>query len=319
MKRILCFLLVIFVMASIAVPAFATDTAIYKYGDVIAEDIYTVWDSNVYPYAVISVNDENVAYMTMFKEYKWADEDGVYFYTPSKIYKLNGSFGWEYVNAINEQDYRSSNNLTWVSQNFSHNGTLYYTHVPPIIASCDGSTCPATDVNFDNICDECGMPLAYNLRVTPRTYEFVIKHSDELTLKYTYTETLAGTVMNAVYSDDRVTVSFDNPVNHYQYKLVGDEWEEYASYPNTYGSHAMSLSETATILSSNLIVYDENGDVFFRNPLWMVMGQVVQGEMKNLTAETGGTMKVLTLCGVGLIALLVVLSLFGKRSLISLR
>lgn len=36
-----------------------------------------------------------------------------------------------------------------------------------IIPECDGSTCSAKDMNFDDICDSCGLPLAYNLRVSP--------------------------------------------------------------------------------------------------------------------------------------------------------
>lgn len=181
---------------------------------------------------------------------------------------------------------------------------------------CDGSTCPATDVNFDDVCDDCGLTLAYNLRQTPNSVELVVKHSDSLTLKYVYTETLAGTAFNAVYADDRVTVTFDNPVNHTQYKKVGDDWELYSTLPNQYGNHVISLSGDASISTSDLDVYNTDGTLFFRNPLWMVVEKVTQGEMTNLLTETGGTMKTLLVCGVGCLALLVVLSLFGKRSLI---
>lgn len=316
MKKILCFMLVIVVMASITIPAFAMDYNGYNLPDM------PEYNTAIYKYAYLHDYAGSISlFVSDFDIY--INGSNSYSKTAGSYYQYvfnNTKFEWQKVGEKNTiladttlVNVSTAFPIFWSAKDvYNSDGTLY------IAGSliCDGSTCPATDMNFDDICDSCGSPLAYNLRVTPKTYEFIIKHSDNLTLKYTYTETLAGTEMNAVYADDRVTVSFNNPVNHYQYKLVGDEWEEYASYPNTYGSHAMSLSETATILSSNLVVYDENGEVFFRNPLWMVTGQVVQGEMKNLTTETAGTMKVLVLCGVGLMALLVVLSLFGKRSLI---
>lgn len=39
-----------------------------------------------------------------------------------------------------------------------------------ITNECDGSTCPATDPNEDNICDDCGLPFVWSLRND--TYNF---------------------------------------------------------------------------------------------------------------------------------------------------
>lgn len=64
-------------------------------------------------------------------------------------------------------------------------------------------------------------------------------------------------------------------------------------------------------------VYYTYNPNFFPNPLYH---QVQKVTTETLTKETlptmGGTIQILILCGVGLMALLVVLSLFGKRSLI---
>lgn len=62
------------------------------------------------------------------------------------------------------------------------------------------------------------------------------------------------------------------------------------------------------------------GGDFFTIPLPEVIQGVTAETLNSQTVPAlGGTMKVLVLCGVGLIALLVVLKLFGKRSLISPR
>ncbi len=64
------------------------------------------------------------------------------------------------------------------------------------------------------------------------------------------------------------------------------------------------------------VVYFVHDPNFFPIPLWAKVGQVTQGEIPALTQNLGGTMKILALCGVGCLASLVVLKLFGKRSLI---
>ena len=68
---------------------------------------------------------------------------------------------------------------------------------------------------------------------------------------------------------------------------------------------------------------DEDGNVFMEGdlvfqgaPLEVIIQAVTGEQMKVMIPNLVGTMKILVLCGVGLMALLVVLKLFGKRSLI---
>ena len=76
------------------------------------------------------------------------------------------------------------------------------------------------------------------------------------------------------------------------------------------------------VIESSVDLYDGNtlylkadGD-FFPYPLAEQILAVTSGAMEETMPELGGTMTTLMVCGVGCLALLVVLKLFGKRSLI---
>ena len=65
-----------------------------------------------------------------------------------------------------------------------------------------------------------------------------------------------------------------------------------------------------TILYSTDDVCDKDGNVVF--PLTPPLKEVTEMALANFQTKTGGVMKILVVCGVGLIALLVGLNLFGK-------
>ena len=190
-------------------------------------------------------------------------------------------------------------------------GSFYYS------LACDGSSCPATDVDFNNVCDDCQKVLTYALRSSLLTYA-----------QNTH-------IANAISTWPSMT-----------YWVITDNSEGgYSTYisdaPFTYGDGL--LKSTGDIRTSTVIEmstgqnggrgwsYIDGGSVtadgeavagsqvidgFFPTPLWKTMNKVTQGEMGLLTGETAGTMKIMALSGVGCLALLAVLKLFGKRSLI---
>ena len=63
----------------------------------------------------------------------------------------------------------------------------------------------------------------------------------------------------------------------------------------------------------------EGDPVFYPAPLWEKVLKVVERETETGLPGMLGTMKILVACGVGLMALLVGLKLFGKRSLLFLK
>lgn len=68
------------------------------------------------------------------------------------------------------------------------------------------------------------------------------------------------------------------------------------------------------IVSSSHNVYDTDGKVVFLVP--PPLKEKTEEALTNFQVKTGGMMNTLVLCGVGCLALLTVLKLFGKRSLI---
>lgn len=308
MKKIITLLTVSLLLVALCVPAFASEDvpSVYAYrtfltpGDYFFPEVVDMsWATNTN--GVVQVEDPGIVIGGQICTYFYRMSQQIYAGSTfdDKLLLYSPDTGWT------DDAYRY-----WtVTQTV---GTMFpYEFVSQMqLLECDGSSCPATDLNHDYICDDCGAPFAMSLR---KSVEVVVKHSETLTLLYRYTETVFGTDFNAVYDDSRVTVSFDNPVNHTQYKLVDGEWELYATHNNEYGSHALSLSSGASILSSDVDVYNADGTLFFQNPLWMRVEQVTQGVIPELSNNLGGTMMILIVCGVGCLALLIVLNLFGKR------
>ena len=101
-----------------------------------------------------------------------------------------------------------------------------------------------------------------------------------------------------------------------KYKIYGDTWSHMkSSSSSTFLDYSELVWSSADLIVDG-VVYITHDPNFFPIPLWEEMAQVTQGEMTGLLRNLGGTLKVLVLCGVGCLASLVVLSLFGKRSLI---
>lgn len=114
---------------------------------------------------------------------------------------------------------------------------------------------------------------------------------------------------------------------YYRYTLNAETGEWKVNDPS-YSSSGIGLSKTY-VVDSNFDIYDKSGNVAFEGggdfftpppPLAELVLEVTEEELVTVAIpEMVGAMKVLVPCGVGLMALLVGLSLFGKRSLLFLR
>lgn len=186
-------------------------------------------------------------------------------------------------------------------------------------AVCDGSACPATDMNMDNVCDDCGMTFAvlrsYTLPDVYSVWTETLQESYPYAFIYYDDGGAPWLILSAgepTYENGAVVV----PSNYVAYNIWDVSWRKTSSYTD-------GRSFVTESVYSSFPMRDENGTIifardtdFFPQPLWEMMEQVTQGEMMGLTTEVVGAMKILALCGVGCLALLVVLKLFGKRSLI---
>lgn len=322
MKRFTTFLLAMLLVVALAVPAFATQEEYTLSG------FYRLNETLVMP-------GQNPT-----DEWYYFDGFTVSFYrygnkfTASTINFNNA--GNVYLEGPNSNDYGTlksniyaNGHLTDVIDyniiNFGNtpqvvDSALYYLimlNATPV-TDCDGSECPATDIDHNNICDDCGAPLTMSLRSTLLDYAYVHLQNGQ-----------------GLYSSDDYWLITDNTEGGYTIYLSNE--------PFTYGISTAVLSSDGTIHSSSVITmesgqnggrgwrtltpgtplpygnpvessHDING--FFPGALWEEMEAVTQGAIVAEQIRLNRTMGILALCGVGLVALLMVLHLFGKRSLI---
>lgn len=316
MKKFLS-LLTVFVLAfALAVPVGATN-----YGGYDAPDFSGVWDKSNYPYAYLS--KIGGSYELTVTSDPLVYSNGII--CPSRNITLMqfAVSGGEWFES-NDGGAGAGTSLVstsvfkWSNVNIlSEDGDVYYS-----APSCDGSSCPATDVNIDGICDDCGMALMSLSRspvapdVTGSNKNYVMFYSGTVYQYTVYTSDSSYTIRGEEYGA-RYRTYLEPSVTATRFQSYdGINWEQTYNdktsndYPGEIGWE---------LISSTYDWYTEEGDRFFPVPLWEEVQTVTQGEMGNLTSETAGTMRTLVVCGVGLMACLMALSLFGKRWLLFLR
>lgn len=232
----------------------------------------------------------------------------------------NGSWVFsETLNATSNTNFGRPNTYIWGNVDLKYtDGSIYLSGSEPVYLYCDGSTCPATDLDHNNVCDDCGIVLTMSLRSSLWEYaQSVVANGMDIfesdywvitdngangykiyisDLPFEYISSTGNLVSNSVVQRTEV---YDTSDGSY---IGGTSWA--SKQPNT------ALDVGSPVATSHPI------EGFFPIPLWMEMDRLTQGEMVTMGQTLGGTMKILVPCGVGLVALLAVLKLFGKRSLI---
>lgn len=125
--------------------------------------------------------------------------------------------------------------------------------------------------------------------------------------------------LDAVYDGDEI-VTFSVSNNEYAvyyilrtYSFNTKRWDTNGTiqlYPEQPKRLAID-----SLLDSTITIYNEDGTIFFQPPPTkphQILAEVTKEEMVKAQSNLVGTMRTLALCGVGLIALLMVLPLFGK-------
>lgn len=133
-------------------------------------------------------------------------------------------------------------------------------------------------------------------------------------LQYVYVQANGNRILRAVCKD------FNN-LKYDKYVLSDGAWHFVSNYKSAEMYHSLKLNDTTTMGENGFIVYsfsdvyNVDGTVFFPLPpltLAEEVSMVVRQEMTQMTTQVGGVMTTITLCGVGLMALLMVFVLFGK-------
>lgn len=172
--------------------------------------------------------------------------------------------------------YTSSNSSSYKTLDFGDTpqtvSEKFYTWITTngkeIITKCDGSTCPATDLNADSICDDCGMTLSLRYTGYPplpdvsgdNMHSVVIQREDGY-LYMVLTSDTPYTVGGSVGDNFLITVANEQDVSFVAYKCTdGKNWV------NSNSGEAYSLSvgaPSSTLLASTFDWY-KDGTIFFR-------------------------------------------------------
>lgn len=190
--------------------------------------------------------------------------------------------------------------------------------------ACDGTSCPATDMNMDNICDDCGMMFAVLRDYTlPDVYTgWTDARQEFYHYAFIYYDldgapTLIISSSKPYYNDVIGSVVVES--NHVKFNVYGDSWRLTNSYDNGATFVTDSVIPSFNMLTSNGNPAFSHDTEVFPIPLWQMIQGATQGEMEMEAVKITQTMGLLAVCGVGLIALLVSLVLLSKRSLLFLK
>lgn len=207
---------------------------------------------------------------------------------------------------------------------------------------CDGSTCHVADFNVDGVCDTCGNVLAfaaYGRQYTPSNWPSYLPSPplgfDEGS-DYIVTSNTDGTIKLFVWTPinsyenfewrNRIALSMeyiriqswdgDNPAymsfHEYSYSGATEQWTSVSSSQSQNSTTIGTVSNTS-IIYSTLDIYYEDGTPFFPRPLTGAVQEVIRAEVQATRTKVVQTMKVLTITGVGLLALWMGCHLLDKK------
>lgn len=303
-NKLLCFMLAIALVVALAVPVFAEE-----YNGVELPDVNTVWMEDTYPYYVIrqigtdyylllSSHSTYVSNGNLHADSKWVS----YYVSGDKWAKAA-----EGSNGLNPEPVAGKVYI-WANHNIVNKDDNSY-FFAPLAIECDGSTCPATDANHDNICDDCGKVLTMSLRST--LLDFAKSHAA------TFTDHPYFAVLEHPTEDNKYNVylsaaaMFANPTDYETAYGTNLLWCQVFEDANGTFSYTGELSVSKF---SGTLVYANHDIKNFQEPPLAVIIQGVTGEALEVEIPSLMTeIRIILLCGVGCLALLIALPLLSKK------
>lgn len=243
----------------------------------------------------------------------------IYTWSDGKIYYEEGGVRFTAIKINVPSGQTLPNDVyEWFTANFTYEGTV----------QCDGTSCPANDVDHNNICDTCGNILTFNLRSTLLTYAHTV---------------LQDWIDNGGVPNLDYWLIVDNGNGYYIYSSASKFYQIdgvlYAGEDTNSrrAIHRTTVSERddGVFVSSGwstrpigvdeiekIDVADSSHSVsfFFQTPLWKEIRKLAEVHLKTAALpDLGGAMKILVVCGIGLLALVTGLVLLSKKFRIFLR
>lgn len=308
MKRIVTFLLIVTLIFSLSISAFADDS--FVYGDVTLPSFESLMSENrtEYPYSFIVFYKEEYVLFFLVNE-TYVNNSGQICSSTGKAkqYKLsNGQWVLQSSTTAGPR-YMISTALVWSLQDLIYEGSVVwegYDPYPPAPVECDGSSCPANDVDHDNICDDCGKVLTMSLRSTLLDYaKYQAEEFSPLAETHTYyavVEHLTEADSYLVYASQIPMASTDDGNT-----VKGGDMRVTKVLTMENGSFANQGWTTVDSWSGKVVYANHTIPFFFRVPLTVTLqgptGELMEMEAPNLTKE----FSTLALCGIGCLALLI--------------
>lgn len=225
----------------------------------------------------------------------------------------SGMWAWsndKYKNIVITEPITDASLLSWLDENSTYEAP-----------KCDGTSCIWADDNYDGFCDTCGFALmSFNYDLYDYTLRVLESGLAYYEVDYWVITEERVTPTNEIYYDIYLSAT------PFKYNNILTSDSEYYVNTVTVNSSDVPVSRgwitseagTHTIVGTPKASSHNIDDFFPPNPS-LTLQQTVREELRAMTQQVVGTMKILVVCGIACLALLVVLNLFGKRSLLSLK
>lgn len=262
-NKLLCFLLAIALVVALAVPVFAVD---------VNEPDFPELPEHDGMYILIRGFSDGTYQLTLTSTMGKYDNGGIWFSSGTKYTNYNvissGASSWGTV--VGSGTWNSDTNLNALSlfTDYTINnkdGSFYQGAY--FVSYCDGSSCPATDADHDNICDDCGSVLAYNLRST--LLDFAKTTAESFSDGYPYYAILEHPTKDASYNLFISKSPMHADVPNYDV-AIGESMQYTEVFTNDDGSFDRATWASVASFSGTL-VYSNHTIENFQTPLAVVI------------------------------------------------
>lgn len=296
MKRIVSLSLAVLLVIALAIPAFATDELTGVPPIPTADGEYYIFYT-VGNWAYVYVSTHPFTYYTVEKSYH---NDGVV--VDYECFLQSSSPKWSDRTVSEGHEFSFGDGYYANHDIYTENGDLHYAIVE---TECDGTSCPANDVNHDNICDDCGKVLTMSLRSTLLDYARNIGETNDK--GYNYYAIFKVSDQYRTYVSSTPMTSSDGVI------LTGTDFTYALAYELDNGSFSHGSWYNGFMTDMTFIEANHHIENFTTPPLAVTI-QGVTGEALELTLPNlMNQVMTIVLCGVGCLAFLMVLHLLRSR------
>lgn len=187
--------------------------------------------------------------------------------------------------------------------------TIIYVVAIVVMMFASVTVCYADEINIPNI-DTSRDYIVFQQTAGTQTLYYAVEY-DYTTLRpiNAYDDNINKT-RNHLYLEKQDGVS-SGIFTMYAYNKETNAWQVYAEFKDKQVTVSQDISGDIEYIYSSQDIKDTYGEMVFPPPR-PVLETILERTEQTIPVRVGGVMKTLTLCGVGCLALLMALGLFGK-------